>query len=212
MKSKKPSAVSRAFAFLRRSGVLLVSDPKLPSTAGLVAQAPLRGSWWAHPQSHEIFRVVRRLAGHPDILTARLISGKLTFIHRKLWPVLFAAVDARECREGLSPLASRLLTLVSKAEVLRTDELARDTRQSAKALGRAARELERRLLVYGEQLHTGRGAHTKQLETWEHLARRLKVKLARVARPSARKKLEALTAELSERTRTRVTLPWTRGG
>ena len=34
---------------LAECGLLLESDAKLPSVAGLVACAPVRGSWWGHP-------------------------------------------------------------------------------------------------------------------------------------------------------------------
>ena len=43
-----------------RTGLLLLHDPALPSVTALVTGAPFRGSWWSHPQAHEIYRLLRR--------------------------------------------------------------------------------------------------------------------------------------------------------
>ena len=190
--------------------MLLVSDSKLPSVTGLVARAPLRGSWWAHPQSHEIFRIASRLASRPDVLTPRLVRGKVTFVHKKLWPALFAVGAAREPwqLEGLSERAQKLLERVENEGTLRTDALAAETGERAKSLGEAARELERRLLVYGEQFHTESGAHSKRLESWQHLAQRLRLKRRRMPAQAAKKKLEKIAAALEARFRSKVRLPW----
>ena len=56
----------------------------------------MRGSWWAHPRSHEIFRVNCELAEHPDVLVNKLISGKITYLHRALWSAFVAIGRARE--------------------------------------------------------------------------------------------------------------------
>src|ERR1700681_4423049 len=44
------------WARLKNDGLLLKSDPRLPSVAGLVAGEAIRGSWWAHPAAHAIFQ------------------------------------------------------------------------------------------------------------------------------------------------------------
>jgi hypothetical protein len=50
-------AFQKVIAELKRHCVLLQTDARLPNVCALVAGAPVRGSWWAHPKSHEIFRV-----------------------------------------------------------------------------------------------------------------------------------------------------------
>ena len=65
-------------AELRRWGVLMMADPKLPSVTTLVAHEPVRGSWWGHPKSHEIFAVGEALEDHEDVLVCKLIAGKVT--------------------------------------------------------------------------------------------------------------------------------------
>ena len=65
---------------LRSHGLLLQAD-----VCALVAGAPVRGSWWADPASHDIFRASCELEAHPDVLVCKLISGKVTYVHRTLW-------------------------------------------------------------------------------------------------------------------------------
>ena len=77
-------------------GLLLLQDRAFPSAATLVIGEPASGSWWAHPRSHEIFRCVRAISGHPDVLVTKLLDGKVTFVHRRLWPALLAVATARE--------------------------------------------------------------------------------------------------------------------
>ena len=76
--------VKRARAALERWGLLLLQDPVLPSLATLIAGAPIRGSWWGHARGGDIFRVANEL--EQEVVTAKLIDGKVTFVHRRLWP------------------------------------------------------------------------------------------------------------------------------
>ena len=83
-----------ALALLAEHGMLLESARgPLPSVAALVAGGPIRGSWWAHPNSHEIYAVVNGLADSPDVLRMRLVGGKVTLVHRRLWPALVRVAD-----------------------------------------------------------------------------------------------------------------------
>src|ERR1017187_5290702 len=65
-------------AKLKEYGLLLQTDVNLPNGCALVAGAPVRGSWWGHPPSHEIFRVNCELGEHPDVLGCQRGSGKRT--------------------------------------------------------------------------------------------------------------------------------------
>ena len=53
--------VASCRAALEDAGILLVQDATLPSVTTLVAGGPVRGSWWAHEQSHSIFAVLEEL-------------------------------------------------------------------------------------------------------------------------------------------------------
>jgi hypothetical protein len=82
----------QALAFIRKHGVVLESaQGPLPSLAEVIAGGRVRGSWWSHPKSHEIFAVTRAIRDSDDVLVCRLLSGKVTFVHRRLWPALVRA-------------------------------------------------------------------------------------------------------------------------
>ena len=79
---------------LRRSGALLESARgSVPNVAELVAGQEIQGKWWSHTSAHRIFRVTRFLRSSPDVLTCCLLNGKITFVHRRLWPALVRLAD-----------------------------------------------------------------------------------------------------------------------
>lgn len=80
---------AEALAFVRAQGVVLESGKgPVPSLAAAIAGEPIRGSWWAHARGREIFAVTRAIRDSTDVLVCRLIDGKLTYVHRLLWPAL----------------------------------------------------------------------------------------------------------------------------
>jgi hypothetical protein len=56
--------------------------------ADVIAGESIKGSWWAHPKSREIFAIFQEVGESSDILICRLVNGKVTFVHRRLWPAL----------------------------------------------------------------------------------------------------------------------------
>jgi len=79
----------QALAWIKKCGIAVESaHASVPSLAQVVAGEPLRGSWWAHPKGNEIFLLSRAIRSSPDILVCRLVDGKITYIHRRLWPAL----------------------------------------------------------------------------------------------------------------------------
>src|SRR5260370_18165162 len=125
MKAKESSEFRRIIEELQSSGFLLESDAALSSVASLVAQEPIRGSWWGHPRGHAIFQANAQLAAHPDVIGCKLISGKVTYVHRSLWPALFAVANSREAWQlsRISPSARSLLSKVTREKKVRTDRL-----------------------------------------------------------------------------------------
>ena len=84
----------QALAFIRKHGVVLeAARGPGPSLAEVIAGAPVRGSWWSHPKSREIFAVTRAIRGSDDVLVCRLVGGKITFVHRRMWPALVRVAD-----------------------------------------------------------------------------------------------------------------------
>lgn len=70
-------------------GVLLQSAKgPVPNLADLVAGETIKGSWWGHPFGHDIYAAINVVRDSPDVVALRLIKGKITLIHRRLWPAL----------------------------------------------------------------------------------------------------------------------------
>ena len=80
---------TQAIAFVKAKGVVLESGRgPVPNLAEAIAGEPLRGSWWAHPKADSIFHCSRAIRKSADVLVCRLVGGKVTYVHRHLWPAL----------------------------------------------------------------------------------------------------------------------------
>src|SRR3989454_7812965 len=78
-----------AISFIKEHGLVLASAKgPVPRLTEAIVNEPIKGSWWAHPKSHQIFAVLQAIADSEDVLVCRLVNGKVTFIHRRLWPAL----------------------------------------------------------------------------------------------------------------------------
>jgi hypothetical protein len=85
---------AEAMSFVREHGVVLMSAKgPVPRLTEFLAGEPIKGSWWGHPQGQQIFRVLQEFSDSPDILTCRLVLGRITFVHRRLWPALVRLAD-----------------------------------------------------------------------------------------------------------------------
>jgi len=81
--------VRQALAFVQRHGIVLqAARGPVPSLAAEIAGESIRGSWWGHPKGRDIFRITQAVSDSPDILICKLIDGKITYVHRRLWPAL----------------------------------------------------------------------------------------------------------------------------
>jgi hypothetical protein len=81
-------------ATLIEHGMLLESaHGPLPNVAELVAGERISGSWWGHPSSHAIFDAINALADSPDVVRMRLVNGKVTLVHRRIWSALVRVAD-----------------------------------------------------------------------------------------------------------------------
>jgi hypothetical protein len=78
-----------ALAFVEKHGVVLqAARGPVPSLAEAVAGGPIRGSWWGHPRGREIFLAAEAVVESGDVLVCKLVEGKVTYVHRRLWPAL----------------------------------------------------------------------------------------------------------------------------
>jgi len=197
----------KIFAALKDYGLLLVSDRAFPSVAGLIAGSPIKGSWWSHPLAHTIFGVNEVLEDHKDVLITKLIDGKVTFVHRTVWPYVFAVASGHEewQTDGLSTAAKTLLKQLQKEKRLDTTTL---SSLKGKKIGDVTRELEQRLLIHSEQIHTASGAHAKIIEPWDGWADRVRLSARQTDPGEAKLFLENHVKELNRKFGSNARLPW----
>jgi hypothetical protein len=151
-----------------RIGLLMQHDAELPSFTMLAAGEPVRGSWWADPRCHQIYDLMQEFDRHMPVLSAKVVNGKVTYVHRRLWPALLKVAQnpAPERVRGLSRTAERLRERVHEEKTVRADVLRKAGFAATAELTKAIRELERKLLVHTDEVHTESGAHAKVLSTW----------------------------------------------
>jgi hypothetical protein len=143
------------FSQLEKLGILLKQDKILPNVVTLMTGESLRYSWWSHPQAQEIFDTLENLSDHPDVLLTKLVNGKDTFIHRRLWNDFIAVAMSKDPWQiqKLPPAAAELLIAVEYQGFLLGS-------------GSAAKELQKRLLINAKRVHTSAGKHAFMLQSW----------------------------------------------
>ena len=154
-----------ALALVRQRGVLtLTPAPGFASLIEAVVGGPIKGSWWGHEKGGLIFQIATALEDSPDVLAAKLVGGKVAFVHRALWPALIRVMTdpahRQQATAKLSDAAERLLIDVEKSgSMSQPDKKART-------------ELEKRALVVSASEHTDRGNHITVLRSWRAWAPR----------------------------------------
>ena len=192
---------------LEKFGLLLLADSNLPSVTTLVAGEKISGSWWSHKAAQRIFAVSEMLEDHKDVLILKLVSTKVTFVHRKVWGHVYSIGVAREDWQlnKLSPGAQKLLKALDDQGRFQTDKLGKEFGPKP---AEPARELEGRLLLHASQIHTESGAHAKVIETWPAWAKRAGFRATAKSPVAARHFLEQRLAEMNEEFGGNGKLPW----
>jgi hypothetical protein len=90
----------------------------VPSLVDAIVGSPVRGSWWAHPEGRRIFRLLGAVQDAPDVLRCRLVDGKITYAHARVWPALVRLAERigprrldRQTQEHTSSGAHRTVTV-----------------------------------------------------------------------------------------------------
>lgn len=112
----------------------------------VVAGEPVPGSWWGHRAGRAIFHALGQLREDQDVFLCKLLEGKQTYVHRRLWPALLRIQAEPSLWPPLSAQAQQLLKKV-------------EAEGSVQATGRVRLELERTLRVVARSEHTASGAH-----------------------------------------------------
>ncbi|HEY3584368.1 MAG TPA: hypothetical protein VGL90_08315 [Casimicrobiaceae bacterium] len=95
--TQRSHAVAEALAFVRRQGVVLASAKGgAPRLIEAILGEPIRGNWWTHPRASSIYNVLAAVGDAEDVLVCRLLDGKVTLIHRRLWPALVRIAERVE--------------------------------------------------------------------------------------------------------------------
>jgi len=90
--------------FVRKHGVVLMAARgPVASLAEAIAGEPIRGSWWGHPKANHMYRVIETVRDSDQVLVCRLVGGKVTLVHRRLWPALVRLGD-RLPKRGLAAI------------------------------------------------------------------------------------------------------------
>jgi len=85
----KCTTAEEALAFIREHGVVLASAKgAAPRLTEAIVGEPIKGSWWAHAQSHHIWAILEAVTESEEVLVCRLIDCKVTLVHRRLWSAL----------------------------------------------------------------------------------------------------------------------------
>src|SRR5215831_856063 len=90
--------------FVNEHGVVLEGGrgPR-PNLAEAMAGEPIRGNWWGHKKGPAIFRATRAVRDSDQILVCRLVGGKITYVHRRLWPAIVRLAKFLD-KKGISAL------------------------------------------------------------------------------------------------------------
>jgi len=168
----------------RERVVALTPVPGVRSLVGEVA-GEVSGSWWGHPKGGLIYSIATALEDSPEVLSAKLVRGKVAFVHRALWPSLLSVVlDSSWRPAGVKALSTPAKQLL--AEVARKGTLRLEGRAPARI------ELEKRGLLIATSEHTPSGRHAVVLRSWNAWAPPDVRKAARALDPErARSELQA---------------------
>lgn len=160
------NTLSEAVELLVAERVLMLAPhPPLRSLVEAIAGSGTSGNWWGHRKGGQIFNVSTALADHPDTLVVKLVAGKITFVHRSLWPhVLRASMDSSRRAERVARLGTDAQRLLAR--------VATEGTVPAEKSDKAARSpLEKSLLVLAQSVHTERGNHHTILTSWDAWSR-----------------------------------------
>jgi len=81
--------------FVEQHGVVLEGGrgPR-PNLAEAVVGEPVLGSWWGYKKGRAIFRATRTVRDCDKVLVCRLVGGKITYVHRRLWPAVVRSASS----------------------------------------------------------------------------------------------------------------------
>jgi hypothetical protein len=200
--------LSKFYAEFNKHGIFLLSDPVLPSLVTLIAEKPVKGSWWGHPKGHLIYNLSQKIEDDPDILTIKLINKKITYLHKRHWNAFFSLVTSKSDWQlkGLSISHRSLMEMVQKNGSIRADD--NSFNKTPTEIGKIAAKLEEKAIVYSQGLHTNSGKHVRLLKSWKRLIRDLRYPFKKVKAEEALCYFDDLIQNWALESSVKVKLPW----
>ena len=131
-----------ALDFVKRHGAVLESARgSVPSLAQAIAGEPIRGSWWGHPKGNQIYMLLNDVSDSPDVVRCRLVDGKITLVHRRLWPALVKMASAFDSDRLSAVREEHTATGAHRMTTIKfPDWVSDDLRDSAKCISAAEAE------------------------------------------------------------------------
>jgi len=81
--------IAALLRFVRARGVVLESARgPVPNLVEAIVGGPIRGSWWGHAKGKQIFNLLNAVRDTGEVVVCRLVSDKVTYVHRDAWPAL----------------------------------------------------------------------------------------------------------------------------
>jgi hypothetical protein len=157
----------KIIAELKDKKLLLLQDKSFPSIVAFIVGAPIQGSWWGHPLANPIYNGLNWAIDRESLLSAKLISKKVTYIDKALYPYFFSIVS--EIRpwqtKGLSFEALKLYKVITKCKSgIRSDD--EELKKKFPDFKKNIETLEVRLMIYTDEVHTESGKHVKEIKSW----------------------------------------------
>lgn len=210
MAKKRDAILTKVLIAVEQFGLLMQADKNLPSVVTLVVGKPVCGSWWGHPKGDTIHIINNELKEHPDIITTYLVSRKITYVHRRIWPALFGVAMSADPwqNKDIGFHARRIFKCVTQRDFVRSDDQNIFGKMSTVERRSSIRELERRLVVHSIDTHTESGTHAKTLQTWERCGVQKRFRGNPLATNKAYKRIERIIEDWQVVTNLRSILPW----
>ena len=202
-------ALEKALAELERLGLFMLADNHFASLVSVLVGRPIPGSWWGAQEGKLIYQIANELEAHYDVQVLKLVSGKVTFVHRKLWPAIYSIGTAREDwqMERLSPAALGLLEKLDRDGELFTDALIAVGGYSYKAVSQEAKKLEKNLLAIVEGFRES-GKHHRHLQSWPHWAELVNFQPGNITAAEGKLQLQAAVSYINTEFNSKGNLPW----
>lgn len=81
---------AETLALLEREGIAMEAArvAGVTTLTHAIVGEEIRGSWWGHPDGHHIYNTLNQVRESADVLAFKLVQGKVTYAHRRVWPAL----------------------------------------------------------------------------------------------------------------------------